>query len=183
MTDLAILAGLGPATERDVTRRMGWLARVGFSLAKRAPFAFRMSFSLLARLMARYPELNFRLNQATAPDREVLARPALRGILRAAVREAFRQGPGGPVHELMLLAKPWGFELEEIVTSLDVWHGRRDGVVPHEIGELLARRMPGARLNLIAGEGHVSLPVRHGGLYSRFPPYETSRMMTSDIMI
>lgn len=162
VTGLAIVAGLGPATEREAVRRMGAVARVGFSLANRSPLVFRAIFSLLARLVARYPELNFRLNEATPPDKEMLAQPDIHAIFRASIGEAFRQGPAGPVHELLLLARPWGFALEEIMTPLDVWHGLQDGVVPPRMGELLAHRMPKARLHLVAGEGHVSLPVRHG---------------------
>jgi pimeloyl-ACP methyl ester carboxylesterase len=160
---LAVVAGLGPVADGGVVRRMGPAARLGFALANRAPFAFRLIFGVLARAVARYPDLNFRLNRAAAPDREVLADPNVRAVLRAAVGAAFRQGAPGPLHELALLAGPWGFAPGDIVCPLDIWHGERDCVVPHETGTLLAQRMPGARLRLVPEEGHVSLPVRRAG--------------------
>jgi pimeloyl-ACP methyl ester carboxylesterase len=161
ISGLAVVAGLGPIADGEVVRKMGAPARLGFALADRAPPAFRLIFGVLARLVAHFPELNFCLNRATAPDREVLAEPKVRAILRTAVGAAFRQGAAGPLHELALLARPWGFAPEDVVSPLDIWHGERDGVVPHEMGSLLARRMPEARLRLLPEEGHVSLPVRH----------------------
>lgn len=159
---LGVVSGLGPVTEREAVRRMGRVARLGFALANRSPAAFRLAFGALARLVARYPELNFHLNDATPPDRETLARPEVRAILEASIREAFRQGTAGAVQELALLARAWSFEPEDIATPTVIWHGRHDGVVPHRMAELLAEKLPNARLALVPGEGHVSLPVRRG---------------------
>lgn len=159
---VAIVAGLGPTTERDVVRQMSRMARLAFALAAREPIAFRIVFGILARLVARYPDLNLYLNRATPPDREVLAETEIRAKLTAAVREAFRQGTFPAVEELALLASPWGFAVEEVSVPVLVWHGRDDGVVPHGMGEVLARKAPNARLHLLAEEGHLSLPVRHG---------------------
>jgi pimeloyl-ACP methyl ester carboxylesterase len=159
---VALVAGLGPTDDREAVRRMGRTARIGFALATRAPGVFRLAFGALARLVARYPWLNFYLNEATPPDRAALARPEVLAALDAAAGGAFRQGTAAAVQELALLAAPWGFRPEEIAAPVQIWHGREDGVVPYQMGELLARRLPDARLTLVDGEGHVSLPVRRG---------------------
>ena len=158
----AIVAGLGPMTETGAVRQMGVPARLAFVLARRAPSAFRAIYGVLALLVARYPALNIHLNRATPPDRQVLEREPVRAVLDAAVRECFSQGTAGAVHELALLADPWGFDVEEMPAPVHVWHGLEDAVVPHAMGEALARRAPNAQLHLVAGEGHLSLPVRHG---------------------
>lgn len=158
----AIVAGLGPATDEDVVRQMSVVARLAFALANRAPRSFRAIYSALAMVVARYPRLNLLLNRATPPDQEVLAQERVKTVLDAAVREAFRQGTSGAILELPLLATFWGFEVEDVSVPVQVWHGRADGVVPVQMGEALARKAPDARLHILDGEGHVSLPVRHG---------------------
>ncbi len=158
----ASVAGLGPTTGADAEREMSATARLGFHLARRHPAIFELAYGSLARLLARYPGLVFRLNEVTPPDRAVLARPEIRSILTASVREALRPGVAGAVHDLRLLASPWGFCLEDIATPFHVWHGRKDGTVPYAMAESVAARMPGARLHLLADEGHVSLAVNHG---------------------
>lgn len=159
---VAVIAGLGPTTEKHAVRRMGPVARLAFVLARRAPVVFGFAYGGLARLVSRYPALNFYLNKATRPDREVLKLPDVRSTLEASVRQAFRGGHRGPVHELSLLAGPWGFAPEQVLTRVDVWHGREDGVVPYAMGELLAKEIPNARWHILANEGHLSLAVRHG---------------------
>jgi pimeloyl-ACP methyl ester carboxylesterase len=159
---VAIIAGMGPATEAALVRRMGGLARLGFLLARRTPPLFRLGFGSLARLVARHPEINFRLNAAAPPDEEVMARPEVHSILTSSVAEALRSGPAGTLREIELLAHPWGFELEEISTPAYVWHGCEDRTVPHQYARFLAGKLPNSRLTLVEGEGHVSLPVRHG---------------------
>ena len=159
---VGIIGGLGPTDEKEAVGRMSKAARLGFFLARRTPLIFKFAYGGLGQLVARYPSLAYRLNEATGPDRELLARPQVRSILDASIQEAFCRGTAGALHEFSLLALPWGFDLEGISVPLDIWHGRQDGVVPHAMGELLAEKAPNGRLHLIAGEGHVSLPVRRG---------------------
>jgi pimeloyl-ACP methyl ester carboxylesterase len=156
------LAGLGPTAGLESTREMGGTARLGFFLARRAPALFKILYSGLARLAARYPSLVFYLNEATPPDREALAQPDIRSVLTNSAREAFRRGTQGAVHEFKLLAHPWGFPLQEIQTPFYIWHGEWDGTVPPAMGKFLAAKVPNAHLRLIVGEGHISLSVRYG---------------------
>ena len=164
---VAIVAGLGPVADKRVVRKMSVVARFAFALANTAPRTFRAIYIPIAIAVSRYPGLNLLLNRATPPDQEVLAQKQVRKVLDAAVREAFRQGTSGAVQELPLLAGPWGFRVEEVSVPVQVWHGRADGVVPAGMGEALARKAPNARLHLLDGAGHVSLPVRHGAAILR----------------
>jgi pimeloyl-ACP methyl ester carboxylesterase len=159
----ATVSGLGPTTERQAIKEMGGLARGAFVLARHAPPAFRLIYGALAKRVAQDPDLNYRLNEAAPPDQEVLAQPELRDTINASISEAFRSGTAGTVHELWLLAQRWRFAAEEIEAPVHLWHGLEDGVTPHAMSELLAGKLPGARLRLIEGEGHLSLPIRHGG--------------------
>ena len=158
----ATVAGLGPTSEKGAVRQMGTPARIGFALANGAPSVFSFVFGALARLVGRYPRLNLWLNKVSQPDQDSIALPKVRAILENSVREAFRQGADGAIHELSLFAAPWGFPMDEILTPLQIWHGIQDGVVPHAMAEILARRVKNAELRLLPNEGHVSLPARHG---------------------
>ena len=62
--------------------------------------------------------------------------------------EAFRSGPRGLARELAMLARPWGFRVEEIGTPVRLWYGTRDAVCPVAVGEDLARRLPHAELTV-----------------------------------
>lgn len=161
VSGVAVVGGPDP-TDSEATRGMGSLARGAFALANHAPHVFRTIYGGLAKLVAQRPELNYRLNKTTAPDRKMLARPDIRAQIDASIREAFRSGSAGAVNELLLLARPWGFDIEHVSSPLQIWHGLDDGVTPHTMSELIARRAPDARLPLVAGEGHLSLPIRYG---------------------
>jgi pimeloyl-ACP methyl ester carboxylesterase len=57
--------------------------------------------------------------------------------------------------------RAWGFSLEEIRVPVSIWQGREDRFVPLSHGEWLAAHVPGARPNLLEGEGHISPLSRH----------------------
>ena len=45
-------------------------------------------------------------------------------------KEAFHQGVNEVIYETKLLTKDWGFKLEEIKTSIKIWHGEKDTLSP-----------------------------------------------------
>jgi pimeloyl-ACP methyl ester carboxylesterase len=57
----------------------------------------------------------------------------------------------------LAFVRPWGFSVEEIRVPVSVWQGREDRFVPLSHGQWLAAHVPGARSNLLEGEGHISL--------------------------
>lgn len=160
---VALCAGLGPTCEAAALRKMSLMAQVGMQLARRAPCLFKVTYGGLGLAVARFPSLLYQLNKASqsGPDAEVLAQPFVRSVIDASVKEALRQGTAGAVHELTLLARPWGFDLGGISQPVDLWHGTQDTVVPETMAESMARELPNARLRLVPGEGHISLMFRH----------------------
>ena len=66
----------------------------------------------------------------------------------------------------MPLASTWttnshgpGIGFSEIKCPVTLWHGSDDDVVNFRFGEDMKRRLPQAKFNFIAGEGHYSLPM------------------------
>jgi pimeloyl-ACP methyl ester carboxylesterase len=61
--------------------------------------------------------------------------------------------------ELFECLDDWHFDLDAIGRPVTVWQGREDWFVPPAHAEWLAGHVPGARLELRAEQGHLSLAV------------------------
>ena len=57
--------------------------------------------------------------------------------------------------DVTLFGRPWGFALADIEVPVHLFYGDGDVIVPAHHGEHLARLIPGARLRIRAGEGHL----------------------------
>jgi pimeloyl-ACP methyl ester carboxylesterase len=77
------------------------------------------------------------------------------------MQESVREGPRGILHELSLYAQDWDFRPEEIVLTVDLWHGEADPIVPVAHAHALVERLPRVRPAILPGEGHFSLPINH----------------------
>lgn len=75
--------------------------------------------------------------------------PACDAAYAAGRAEAFKQGSAGLAWELRLLARDWGFRVEEIRVPVSLWYGERDRVCPPVIGRDLAARIPGSSLRVV----------------------------------
>lgn len=118
---------------------------------------------LVRRLMAKRPATITR-EQAIAAGAEMLelisypdpARPP--GAFAEAAGRAFDRGynPKGPRRHLLAVMSDGGRaeRLSRIATPALVVHGRADRLVPLACGEDTARRIPGARLEVIDGMAH-----------------------------
>jgi pimeloyl-ACP methyl ester carboxylesterase len=85
---------------------------------------------------------------------------AFRARLQATVARAWR--PAGTVRQICAVMADGDRTplLQHIVTPTVVIHGREDPLVPPACGEDLARRIAGARLDLVPGMGHdLPLPL------------------------
>ncbi|HWG14626.1 MAG TPA: alpha/beta fold hydrolase [Streptosporangiaceae bacterium] len=92
----------------------------------------------------------------------------------AALRAAVARSIVGWYEDDMAFVSDWGFELgpgTSPVTGVPdpggppapiaVWQGDQDRMVPFSHGQWLAAHLPGARVHLLPGEGHISLEVNH----------------------
>jgi pimeloyl-ACP methyl ester carboxylesterase len=162
---VGVVGGLGPVYQDWAAAGLRWHASLAFRLARLAPWLlWPVHGALVGNFMRLFPGLTHRIVAAAAPeaDSRVLNRPEIREPMVASLREAMRQGPSGALQELVLLARPWGFRLEDIAVPVDLWHGEDDLVVPPEHSRHHHEALPrGSRLRLLPGEGHFSLPIDH----------------------
>jgi pimeloyl-ACP methyl ester carboxylesterase len=112
-----------------------------------------------ARMLREDPEEWYAgfLAAVTEVDRRVLERPEVRAITIGMFQEAVRQGAVGWVHDNLRLGRPWLFRLDEVVAEVRFHHGEDDTNVPPQHAKELAERIPGSRLRLYPGEGHISV--------------------------
>jgi len=133
--------------------------RVEFALARRIPLALRPVYAALAHSVRRNPD-SF-LQRFAAPlgaqDRAILARPDFRSRFVETFAESLGRGVAGYVHEVTLLARPWGFDPGDIRVPCVVWHGSEDRLIPEHHGRHLAAVIPGCAATYHPRDGHFLL--------------------------
>lgn len=163
LSHVALVGPLGPATRKDLTVDMILLNRLALAVASRVPLLARLVIDFAAPLVRKHPERYLTRMLASAPpaDRAVLADAGYRALFTESTKEALRQGGRGAACELVLLARPWDFRLDEVRVPVKIWQGLADNVVPPAMPEYLADALPHGELVSLADEGHFSLIVRH----------------------
>jgi len=116
-----------------------------------------------ARMLREEPEEWYAgfVAEVTEVDRRVLERSEVRAITIGMFQEAVRQGAVGWVDDVVRLGRPWRFRLDEVVADVRFHHGEDDTNVPPQHAKELAARIPGSRLLMYPGEGHISVFDNH----------------------
>ncbi len=158
LTAAAIISGSGPFDAPDAREGMTRENRIMFGMARRFPWLMNVPYWLLSRgspdrIVSRITSF------LREPDSSVVARPEVRAVLRDDEREAFRSGSRGAAWESVLLARPWGFRLEDITMQVHLWQGERDLNVPPAMGRYQAQAIPNCRATFYPDDGHFSLVV------------------------
>jgi len=122
--------------------------------------AFRVGRPLISHLI---PDafIHLALLRLPAPDRAVLANSRTFSIIIGGMRRSWASCSDGVHDDAVIYTRPWGFPLSQVRTRVDIWHGAKDSNFPPELARKLAAHIPGARLHIVPGEGHYSLPVNH----------------------
>lgn len=95
-------------------------------------------------------------------DREALSGD-LAEFFVASFPDSVRRGVFGWLDDDLAFVRPWGFDLAAIEVPVTIWHGAQDRFVPFAHGRWLADHVAGARPQLLADHGHLSLTVAHYG--------------------
>jgi pimeloyl-ACP methyl ester carboxylesterase len=79
--------------------------------------------------------------------------------LAAGCRAAVREGIAGWRDDDLAFAADWGFSLDALADRAAIWQGDQDLMVPFAHGRWLAAHIPGARVHLEPGAGHLTMTV------------------------
>lgn len=165
LAHVALVCPLGPL---DVAAgKAGMLAqdRLLLGLAAHAPPLARGVVHVLAHWMRQDADryVKFMMAGLVSPDRDLFADPDYRALVVASTAEALRQGGRGPAWELTLIARRWDFRLQDVRMPISLWQGLADQILPAAMARRLAAALPACKPRYLAGEGHLSLVVRHIG--------------------
>jgi pimeloyl-ACP methyl ester carboxylesterase len=97
----------------------------------------------------------------SVPDRAVLDDDALRRAFAESTAYGFVEGWRGFFDDDVAIFTPWGFDPTTIETSVDVFFGDADLMVPAAHGQWLARHLPTATAHHHPAEGHLSIFANH----------------------
>jgi len=159
-----LVCALGPVYLAEVLAAMAWPARTALQLVRKLPAASGLVYGQhSARVLARWPATIERIRDAAAPriDQELLAEPRVRGLMNRNIRDALANGARGARQDIQLYTQPWGLPLDDIRVPIEAWHGDLDGSVPVAHGRWYAKHLPSCSAQILPGEGHFSLPLRH----------------------
>ena len=84
----------------------------------------------------------------------MLARPDAQSALIEDLRESYRQGTKVMAADLLKYTRPWDFRLEEVATTVHLWHGEQDPKVPITVARQLAGSLPRCQTHFGPG-GHL----------------------------
>jgi pimeloyl-ACP methyl ester carboxylesterase len=162
---VALLCPLGPLDVADGKAGMLVQDRALLTLAAHAAPLARCVVRMLAHWMRRDADryLKFMMAGMASPDRDLFADPGYRSIVLASTAEALCQGGEGPAWELPLIARPWGFRLQDVRMPVSLWQGLADQILPAHMARRLAAALPACHPRYFPGEGHLSLVVHKIG--------------------
>jgi pimeloyl-ACP methyl ester carboxylesterase len=158
ITSATVISGMGPVDSPEAIKGMMRSMCLGLSLARRVPWKFvRFALDPIMRMVRRNPTTAKKLVPKTEPkvDIEAFARPEIQAIDREDLIEAYRNGAQGVYWEVVLLANPWGFRLEDIHKKIHLWHGEEDTTIPLAMGRYVARSLSDCEPRYYPGEGHT----------------------------
>jgi pimeloyl-ACP methyl ester carboxylesterase len=157
LTSASVISGMGPVDRPGAMEDMQLAMRLEIGVARRVPWwLLRLALEPAAWIVRQNPAVK-KLLSVSAPktDRETFARLEIQAIDRQDLVEAYRKGVHAVTWELVTLATPWGFRLEDINKKIHLWHGEEDTTVPPSMARYLARTLSDCEPRFYPGEGHT----------------------------
>lgn len=158
VTRAAVLVSLAPADAAglDWYRGMGQSNTDEYQSADEDHRDLMVSLTGQADRLRRNPEslIAFLERELADPDRRVVENVAMRRQLADSYAEAVRFGADGWIDDALAFRRNWGFDPASIRVPVRLWHGTVDQFSPVEHTRWLAERIPGAEVEVQAGQGH-----------------------------
>ena len=162
---VAVLAGVGPYGQPDLDFLAGMgpenIEEFNASLQGEATLRAWKQANVESFRSVTGPQLAAAFGGLVPPiDQAELTGPYAEQMA-AEMRRALAGSFDGWIDDDLAFIRPWGFDLGSIKTPTTIWQGDLDLMVPHQHATWLAANIPGARLHMVAGHGHISLVTRY----------------------
>ena len=145
------LACAGAFELDDLSARAGWVDRLA-AVAVGVPGLLELALTLgLYPLAALPPPAARALGRVFAPPGQG---SGLALLLSKTVKESLQGGIAGLAEDTRVLHRPWGFDLESIVTRVTMVNGTRDEFIPVAYADAIAQRIPHVRRVAAEGDSH-----------------------------
>lgn len=158
MTRLALVSSLAPIEAPGIRKSLVRSQRMQFTFANALPWVVRLMFRSYFRAAGKMSPEDVR--SKLRKDLPLAERPLLDvpGFIEMFVADAIEAGRGGAnavSMELTLLARPWGFHVEDVTVPTLLWQGMEDMNVSPAMGRHLADVIPDCQATFLPGEGHL----------------------------
>jgi pimeloyl-ACP methyl ester carboxylesterase/DNA-binding CsgD family transcriptional regulator len=163
---LTIVSGVTPYDGIDVLHGISTINRMLVKIATLLPDSIFHLASILAKRIITEPEIYLDELQGglCANDKASLNEPEFLDNFMVALAESLRQGPGELAAEQILFSQDWGFEVEQISVSTDLWYGDQDKHVPIALAQRLSSNLQHARFHEIENYGHFLIYHKWSGI-------------------
>jgi pimeloyl-ACP methyl ester carboxylesterase len=154
----AVLGGLGPVRGPESSPGYTWiLGRFAPLLVRaRSPMATVFSTTLRSLRPVADQGLWVYMRVGPPPDRPVFELPEMADMFKSDILTGLQGGMRGPVYDLALFSRHWGFALADIKVPVRFWQGDADLIVPLDHGRHQAALVQDSKLFIRPGEGHFA---------------------------
>lgn len=157
-----IVSGIAPLTYKDAISSLQKTQKIMFWMIKYCPIVLKWMMRSSLKALQKPDHLKKMLKQLPNADKKIFENTYYQDSMVQSLKEAFRQNVDGVVNDFKLLAKPWGFNLEEIQCPLTIWQGGKDQQAPVKHSEIYAQHIAQANHVLLEEEGHISILHNYG---------------------
>jgi pimeloyl-ACP methyl ester carboxylesterase len=156
LTRAALISSMAPLSAPEATKGMMWRNRLLFTLARDSRMLNKFSWWLISLAYNENPDrfFTFEATLASHSEAKMITRADVKPLLIQDYAEAVRAGDSGIRWEMVMLANPWGFRLQDIAMEIHLWHGEQDARTPIAMGRYLANTIPNCHTTFLAAEGH-----------------------------
>lgn len=149
-----IVVGLGIVSVKGNLDGMSFLNKISWKNYHKFPIV-RTIAGINGLLGYKYfPALSLKIGFGAKEDQEMIKKKFGRRIDNS-VKEAFKNGIKGPVHDLKIYTDDWGFKLKDIKTKVCLWYGAKDKNVSLNMGKHYHSQIKNSKLFIEKNGGHL----------------------------
>lgn len=145
--------------DKEAIKQLGAMDRLYAKLGTRLPLAaFQFPFAIMGIIMKlmKKPKLFAKMFKSSlcASDQTIFALPDFQYFFIKDFQTLFSHGSKAAAYDAQTVYKDWGFNIADIDTHIEGFHGTEDKFVPIKFSEYMAKTVKKAHLNPITGQGH-----------------------------